>query len=1703
MKLNRNTFLNKKTIKKGDKHMLLLPIDFVFLTKYKYTELCVIGITETGHKCVLKIMKYPIFTDILLDSNKLQEDLLENKYDFEKIQMLPGKGFNRPQTYGRVYFNKISERMAFIKKYSSKGFTLANDDVKYELLLYRYTSISTCSWNVITGFMFASEYNNSGAYPKVEIENVTKLPVQIVIKNISQMKAYNSVIHKHISVPEKDNSIVCSFDLETFTTYKYGRVPLPEYPEDCIKMCAMSFRFYWDTKPFLWVLITAIPVSESFIYSQCPFLQKPNGVKIILTQDITEAIADVLEGMQPDFISGYNCGSYDWPFVKKRTTDSKVFLNKVSALMLGKYDYVKFGPMEEKNNFNKPKAIKIDAETTAVYNGYTYPGCVCFDTMIVMRKRDKTETSWSLNTFLKKYGLSEKYDMSYTKMAQIFRLYELTTQDSITEPNKIYFPEDIIMGGNAISHLTGADIIELLKQADHVGLYCLKDAEAVQNLLYKLCVIQDIREVGNLSYTTTRDGFYRADGMKVCNCLLYDSHKPEWGIWPEKYPLAFSLYKEYKPVCKTDAKVEKYKYPGAYVLSPKKGIYGKTAIEKLLANENTGAIVDPQNTNFNKNIIAEIKQKNIKPDRPNAGLDFSSLYPSLIMCYNFSPEYYVENETIFRNDYEELSDILLLEINTLYKRESDLKCDNLRKKGYFIQQKSEKINNEYVYTNHGIFPTILRKLFAMRKQIKQDMSVWATIVEKLTRDIQERDLTLPEIINKLNEKINNIRNYCKDFKGYKLQLELNKIKNYENAIAIISQKWETYPSYKELYNVAIFKYNYYNTKQTAVKVFMNTFYGEMGNPNSPFFIITMSGGVTKMGRKALKCVKSYLDKLDFNIFYGDSVTGETPLLLKINDVFYIKTISALFNMFTLIEVQNEKEYVLINTKVEAWTEKGWTKVNNIMRHKTNKKIYRVLTHTGYVEVTEDHSLISEKGDTITPKNIYKDNNVFLMQSYPVNNTLKKTDTYNIYVKSQLEAAQYYYKIKRSGYNVSITYNKKGFVLTYGSNSYTKPVNKIKKIELLSENTDIYVYDLTTENHHFQAGIGDIIVHNTDSLYISPPEAAFSEIDLKYYEGFINKETYFEEMVGITMNTLREISISVADMLEQRNGNPFLKMEYEEVLFPFGFVGKKNYFGIKHINSIDFSICKLDSKNEKHREVFKKELFSRGLPLRRRDGSPFTKKLLLETLMQFCALYETRSYEQIIYDKIKEEINNIAIYGSDYYKLLLKNYSFREPRENSHTVQMTYRERMIEYYLHEQINRAIYYIKQNDDTGIYIINKILNEKQYDIHLDKVAKYYNLNLHENINLHYLKKLYENYVVDEHLLKLNFNIPVYGSRVNLLVLNKPSTINNKGSKETFSTGNCLDEEKFINNYNYKMFLINLYAKKGIKIIDDTDIMSPCFRVYFAEFFGKLARFMLYLPVYNSQIIDKCQELTDKKYNKNYKKCTYTEVFEDPENVSKCKRHIFKNIIKDAESAITKKIKTDLEKKYKQYFPDIKCDSSKLKEDYKLKRKEILSVIGTGVFINNIIDFVTTECSLQVVENTLIRYLEQKFIVNVYINVKALPNYAFKDMTRIQKQNAEYKKRLLGKLRNLCTNLKLAELIDLSDYFSEIKQLNTDFKNLVKRIALEKEITRAVNNKPKIRKSMIVSETKYKPILDLELGNMDFEGRNQDIELDNFINF
>ena len=115
-------------------------------------------------------------------------------------------------------------------------------------------------------------------------------------------------------------------------------------------------------------------------------------------------------------------------------------------------------------------------------------------------------------------------------------------------------------------------------------------------------------------------------------------------------------------------------------------------------------------------------------------------------------------------------------------------------------------------------------------------------------------------------------------------------------------------------------------------------------------------------------------QLNIKVIYGDSVTGDTPLLLQKDNQIYIETIQSIFDESKKVEypgfkifdksIRLEKEYSLTDFKV--WTDIGWTTIKKVIRHRCDKKIYKVLTHTGCIDVTEDHSLITENKEPIKP-----------------------------------------------------------------------------------------------------------------------------------------------------------------------------------------------------------------------------------------------------------------------------------------------------------------------------------------------------------------------------------------------------------------------------------------------------------------------------------------------------------------------------------------------------------------------------------------------------------------------------------------------------------------------------------------------------------------------------------------------------------------
>ena len=72
------------------------------------------------------------------------------------------------------------------------------------------------------------------------------------------------------------------------------------------------------------------------------------------------------------------------------------------------------------------------------------------------------------------------------------------------------------------------------------------------------------------------------------------------------------------------------------------------------------------------------------------------------------------------------------------------------------------------------------------------------------------------------------------------------------------------------YSFVCFDYDCLDSKQKAVKLFMNTFYGKAGNKKSLIYLLELAGGTTSAGKYYINLIAEYVKKKGFGIKYGDT-----------------------------------------------------------------------------------------------------------------------------------------------------------------------------------------------------------------------------------------------------------------------------------------------------------------------------------------------------------------------------------------------------------------------------------------------------------------------------------------------------------------------------------------------------------------------------------------------------------------------------------------------------------------------------------------------------------------------------------------------------------------------------------------------------------------------------------------------------------------
>jgi len=427
----------------------------------------------------------------------------------------------------------------------------------------------------------------------------------------------------------------------------------------------------------------------------------------------------------------------------------------------------------------------------------------------------------------------------------------------------------------------------------------------------------------------------------------------------------------------------------------------------------------------------------------------------------------------------------------------------------------------------------------------------------------------------------------------------------------------------------------YDKQQLAYKLSANSAYGIMGFQKGylPFQEGAMS--VTAMGRSNIQKAAHYVQtEHRGQLIYGDSVTGDTPLLLlNSKQRCEIRSIEDWYQYFHSFETEKEwvdlfshtrKDRIDIESRnYQILSKSGWSTVKRVIRHWTHKTIYRVWTTTGFVDVTEDHSLVLSNGQLSKPQELRWDHECKTIDRHDLENhqllcpdhvetmiqsmDFQKTKRIR-WKKKEWEDSKillqfiYLLFLQRFPHMQCQVNDQQEFewILHPDTIRSSGLVLGVQTISALEKGR--YVYDIETTDGTFHAGVGNVIVKNTDSIYC-----------------------HFPNM--ITPNDVWTRAKSIEKEFLRLFPSP-MKLVFEEKIYQkFLILTKKRYMAFT---------C--DQRGERD-----KELTIRGVLLARRDNCLWIRDFYEKVVFQ---IMESNSVSRIL-DWINQRILDLFSWHPDF------------------------------------------------------------------------------------------------------------------------------------------------------------------------------------------------------------------------------------------------------------------------------------------------------------------------------------------------------------------------------------------------------------------------------------------------------------------------
>lgn len=748
------------------------------------------------------------------------------------------------------------------------------------------------------------------------------------------------------------------------------------------------------------------------------------------------------------------------------------------------------------------------------------------------------------------------------------------------------------------------------KKVRIIAKYCLKDCKLVNLLLAKLEIIVNSIGMAKVCHVPLSYLFLRGQGIKIFSLVSKKCQQKKYLI---------PVIQKNKNDITGD---EEESYEGATVINPKPGVYlspiavldfnslyPNSMREDNLTHE--CYVNDSKYDNLEgyiyHNIYIVIKDKKGKIIRNIDGTPRTKIN-------RFAQEIVTEEQM-----NEEMKDII-----NIINNESEKSLKDIDENIYFTEEYCKYfINNQ---------DKLVEENYDKSDELKEKIQSLSKLLEEINKEKKNSEIKIKELMD--NNELSN------DEKDKLLELEKLKSKNINKIkltkwdkdklkinVKNIAQK-KILDEKTKRYNFSQGKYVRYgilpeiltellnerkatnnklanekdpfiksilNALQLAYKITANSLYGQTGASTSPLFFVEIAASTTAIGRERLNEAKRIVEN-NFEgseIVYGDSITSDTPLVIKNNNneisIIEIGKLSEKWIPYSQFKLDDynctDKQQSIVN--YEIMTTNGWKKIKRVIRHKTIKKIYRITTDHGSVDVTEDHSLIDKNMLLKKPMEckigtellhcklnfIDYDLSKYYKHHFDDEQSLK---TYldhlikkNILIFTKaLDAQIIYCLFKKYNKNLKIrTYMDKYILL----NDNIIISDNIINIEYLRKCNNEYVYDIETGDGTFHAGVGELIVKNTDSIFID------------FHLNDNNKLTDKENLIKTIENAKK-----AATLINKNIPKP-QTIVYEKTYYPFILIAKKKYVGMLYVD--DPNVCSLKAM---------------GIVLKRRDNAPIVK-----------------------------------------------------------------------------------------------------------------------------------------------------------------------------------------------------------------------------------------------------------------------------------------------------------------------------------------------------------------------------------------------------------------------------------------------------------------------------------------------------------------